>query len=269
VTRSLTDRFDEHRLYMSPPAELYTDRDSTYHAGGATYTEYNYLGNWPVRTVKSLHFEAALRASRDQFGAATVIDMGCADGVFLPSLANHFPHVIGIDRRPDFIAIANDVVSKMGLTNVELICNETLTSADLVERVREWAPSVAFVLETLEHVGEASRLYESKVEFVEELFDLIAPGGRVIASVPVMIGPTFLALRATLWATGRFREPISRRNLWRAALLGRTEDMEAGWQTDDHNGFNHRKLIAALRANGFEVRDRSIGFSQLLVVTRH
>jgi predicted O-methyltransferase YrrM len=263
-----TRRLDARRLYVSPPPELYTDLESAYHAGGSSYTEYNYLGSWPIRMVKTHHFEAALRATQPMFGRRTVIDMGCADGVFLPSLAAHFAQVIGIDRRPEFTDLARDVVEKLHLDNVTVLCNEGRSAAEVADVVRPAEASITFVLETLEHVGEPGRLYESKVEFVDNLFDLMAPGGLVVASVPVMIGPTFALMRGALRATGRFREPIARADFWRATLLWRTEAMEAGWQTDDHNGFNHRKLIASLRAAGMRVHDRSIGFSQLLLVSR-
>ena len=85
---------------------------------------------------------------------------------------------------------------------------------------------VAFLLETLEHVGDPSRFYESKMEFLDGVFGLLQPRGRVVISVPKMVGISFLVQRATLRLLGMHREEIGRRNLFNAVVRRNTDALE-------------------------------------------
>ncbi|MEA1998642.1 MAG: class I SAM-dependent methyltransferase [Euryarchaeota archaeon] len=77
-----------------------------------TYSEYNYLRPGIASQIKRRHFEICLKLMSRWFHKANVIDFGCADGYFLPSLANYFDRVVAIDKNPDFIRVATEVVSK-------------------------------------------------------------------------------------------------------------------------------------------------------------
>jgi len=135
-----------------------------------TYAEYNYLRPGLASFIKSRHFEVALKLTRQYFHRYNVIDFGCADGVFLPSLAKYFGAVCGIDKNQCFINLAQSLVEQLALNNVKLICNQTLS----IEEIRTQISAdpnyqVLFLLETLEHIGQKEALYESKVAFIEEL----------------------------------------------------------------------------------------------------
>jgi len=58
-----------------------------------SYTSHNYLKPWIYSALKIRHFEAALYLTKEYFHKCNVIDFGCADGVFLPSLAKYFNKV--------------------------------------------------------------------------------------------------------------------------------------------------------------------------------
>jgi ubiquinone/menaquinone biosynthesis C-methylase UbiE len=49
------------------------------------------------------------------------LEIGPGEGAFLPQLASHFEHVVGIDISPDMLAKAQDLCSQQVLTNVALL----------------------------------------------------------------------------------------------------------------------------------------------------
>jgi 2-polyprenyl-3-methyl-5-hydroxy-6-metoxy-1,4-benzoquinol methylase len=254
--------------FEAPPAELYRRIERALGPEAPTYASYNYLGAGVGSYVKSLHFDVALKLARPYFGRGKVIDFGCADGIFLPSLSRLFPSVIGIDRDPRFVDVARRVVRELGLANVTLVCNAGRELSDLAHEVGEHESDVVFLLETIEHVGTPGRLYESKLDFLEGLFSFVRRGGLIILSVPNMVGLPFLIQRVALAASGLRREEISARNFAKAVLLRRTDDLERGWTTDAHLGFNHQKLERHLRERFVVVAKRNLVFSLVYSVRR-
>ncbi len=199
-----------------------------------------------IQKLKRRRFEKALAIARPYLGTgAAALDFGCADGVFLPSLAKYFNGVGGVDNEPGFIRAAQSLVNAMPLPNVSLVCNQNMSFETLGERLGQKF-GVAFVLETLEHVGALPALYQSKAEFVEQLFSLLEPGGLIIASVPRMVGVRFLAKHLIQLATHAPTEKFGFGNLMRASFLGDTSRLEPRW-TGAHLGFNHLRLTEALR----------------------
>ncbi len=255
------------RYFEPPSARVFTDGDGEYLPGFATYTSYNYLGGGPVARVKAAHFEAALELTRDLHGSCDAVDFGCADGVLLPSLARLFNRVYAVDVRQSMVAVANQVKDELGLANVEVVCNEDRDFASLAEDTASGDFRVAFLLETLEHIGEAETMWRDKVEFVEGVLGLLAPGGRLVISVPTMVGLPFLAQRAALAAGRMHREPINARDLFNAVVRRNTDALEPRWTSEDHLGFNHRKLERHLRERFRIAEHRNLGFSQVYVVT--
>lgn len=51
------------------------------------------------------------------------------------------------------------------------------------------AHEVVFLLEALEHIGVRERFYESKIEFLQRVAQLVKPGGQIIVSVPARLRP--------------------------------------------------------------------------------
>jgi len=254
------------RYFEPPVARAFREGEHEYRPGHATYTSYNYGGGRLVARVKAAHFEAALRLTREHHGRSGAIDFGCADGVFLPSLARHFPRVYAVDVRPDMVAVAERVCRELGLRGVTVVCNRERDFESLARDTEGGGYRVAFLLETLEHVGERERLYESKAEFLAELLGLLEPGGIVVVSVPVMVGLPFLVQRIVLRALGLHREAIAARDLAKAVLRRDTDGLEPSWTGDAHLGFNHLKLEARLRERFTIVARRNLFFTRLYVV---
>ena len=105
-----------------------------------------------------------------------------------------------------------------------------------------------FLLETLEHIGDKNNLYESKIDFINDLFKLINKDGVIIISVPKMVGFSFLFQRIGFTTLGLDRAPISIKNLIKASLLNDTSELELQWNRGNI-GFNHTKLEKYLKSN--------------------
>ena len=113
--------------YYTPP-ELVKVSGYSYYKDYYSYTHYDYLQPGVASLLRLMHFEYALRLTKEYFHKADVIDFGCADGPFLPSLSKNFNHVAAIDRNSDFLKIASELVNTMQLDNVKLICNSDMAA---------------------------------------------------------------------------------------------------------------------------------------------
>ena len=233
--------------------------------GDSSYATYNYLGGYLSGLIKRRHFEAALRFVDRHDPGPKAVDMGCADGVFLPSLDRRFDHVRGIDIRPQFIAVAQHLIDRMHLANTTVACTQDLDRAGVLG-VAGGDNDVVFLLETLEHIGNRADFYGSKIEFLEMAADMVRPGGRIVVSVPNMVGISLLVQHVGLRVTRRYVEPISVSELARGVVLRDVASMEKRWNNDDHLGFNHRLLERRFGEIGrVEVR-RNLGFSVFYVI---
>lgn len=233
--------------FVRPPHVALEDFSYIPEKGIKTYSEYNYLKPGLASFLRARHFEYSLRLTKEYFHRCNVIDFGCADGPFLPSLARYFHHVVGIDTEPKLVELASKLVNLSGLTNTKLICNRDLTMQDLKLKLGKRKHHILFLLETLEHLGDKSDPWNSKVRFMKELFTLIDKTGIIIVSVPNMVGIPFLLQRFGLFFLNVERETISKTHLFKASLLGRTTDLEQQWEgwhigRIGHLGFNHHKL---------------------------
>lgn len=256
------------RLFVLPDrAPCFTTGEDYAGTGAPSYSAYNYFTGAAAR-AKRRHFEIALRVARPHFGG-TAIDYGCADGIFLPSLARYFRSVWAVDRHLPSIQSAQRVVEHYGLENVAVTCNEDGGLPSLPASL-EGGADVLFLLETLEHVGVRERMWESRADFLAELFLLLGPSGQIVVSVPNMIGPAFLVQRAALRTLGLERERrLSRGELWRAVLRADTTALEERWKAPHgHLGFNHRRLEEALSRRFAVVRRRHLFFQVIYVLER-
>ena len=255
------------RYFIKPASDVSWSVESNYCQQYKTYAEYNYLKPGISSYIKGLHFEMALRLTKEYFHNSNVIDFGCADGVFIPSLSQHFDHVCAIDRNPSFVKTASALVRTLGLCNVELVCNDGLTIKDVKSRLSGRNYHVLYLLETLEHVGDKDSQYESKIRFLEEIASLIDKEGIIVISVPKMVGVSFLIQRTGLALTGSVREPISWSNLLRASFTKNTTDLEDRWN-GGHLGFDHRKIESRIKNKFHLLKKRDIMFQVLYVIKK-
>ena len=253
--------------FLAPPLEVYQRMGGEYLPGYASYATYNYGEGGLVARIKRAHFDAALELTEHVAGATGAIDFGCADGVFLPSLARRFSPVVAIDDDADMVASAQAVVATLDLP-VEVLCNAGLSLEEVARRLDTERYGVVFLLETLEHIGSPEAMVASRIDFLDRLFSLAAPGATIVVSVPTMVGPPFAVQRAVLALTGAAREPISAAALARAVVLHDVSSLEPAWSRTRHLGFNHRPLERAMRASFTEVRKRDLIFSKVYALRR-
>ena len=233
-----------------------------------SYSDANYLQPGMASRLRIRHFEEALKMASERFHNANVIDFGCADGPLLPSLAKYFNHVIGIDKNPTFIQISSKVVEAMHLENVELIYSDNLMLEDVRSKMGGGKYQILFLLETLEHVGNKSALWESRVNFIRELFSLLDEEGIIIISVPIMIGISFLLQRlGFLLLNVKNQENLSLSDYLKASLLNDTTKLENRWQ-GGHLGFNHKKLEFHLKKNFRVLEKKNITFQVMYKLAR-
>ncbi len=244
ATRTLRAR---DSFFVRPPSDAYDVLDGRdYFKGFKTYSQYNFLRPGFIPWLKTRRFELALRLAHDKFGQGNAIDFGCADGILLPSLARRFGHVVGIDISSTFIAQAQALVNHLGLENVALICNQGMGIEQIRDALAGREYGAMFLLETLEHMGERDRPYESRIAVVHDLLSLLADGGIIVLSVPRMVGWPFFARHVIQRVLGMHYEPVTFRQLWRASVLRSTDELEPLW-TRYHIGFNELKLDEHLR----------------------
>lgn len=244
-----------------------TGYSTCYKEKNITYTEYNYLRPGLSSLIKIVHFEMALRLTRQYFYGHNVIDFGCADGAFLPSLSKYFCKVMAIDHDISFIKKASDLAKEHGLGNVDLLCNFGMGMDSLRQKISGKNYRIVFLLETLEHIGDKGSMYQQKIALLRDLSDMISEDGFIVISVPKMVGPCFLLQRIGLKTLGLYTENISLKNLLKASFLYDTGDLEKQW-SNGHLGFNHRKLEKCMRNEFDIIKKRDLVFQMVYVIKR-
>jgi len=233
--------------------------------GDKTYSNRFYLKPGIASKLRARHFEICLKLTSSYFNKSNVIDFGCADGCFIPSLSSYFNHVVGIDAYPPFADIAKILVKKMDLKDANIICNKDM-KIDEVKSMLDREYNIAFCLEVLEHVGNKKNPYKGKIKLIKDISSLITDDGKIIISVPKMVGLSFLAQRFGLYIFNQWTEPISFKNLIKAGIFKDTEDLEKRWD-HLHLGFNHEKLEKMI-SNDFNIIKKVNDFFQVVYVVK-
>jgi 2-polyprenyl-3-methyl-5-hydroxy-6-metoxy-1,4-benzoquinol methylase len=97
---------------------IHSPREAVVKAGlGSSYALNNYYNGGLIADLKTNRFEKALRLGVDHFGDK-VIDMGCADGMLLPSLSKHFEEVVAIDYSDEFVTSSKRLTKSLKLNNI-------------------------------------------------------------------------------------------------------------------------------------------------------
>lgn len=254
------------RKYFVQPPKVGLDNYEYFLDGYKSYSDYNYLKPGLSSYLKTEHFNKVLKLTKD-YKNYNVIDFGCADGPFLPSLSKYFNSVLGIDNDPIRIKIASKLVDELEIQNVKLTCNEDIDMETLKSTLKD-NYQILYLLETLEHVGDKNRLYESKIDFINSLFSLIDENGIIVISVPKMVGITFLLQRFGLSLLRLYKHPLSKKNLIKASFLNDTTDLEKEWD-GGHLGFNHKKLEKHLKTNFKVIKKVNLLFQVVYLIQRH
>lgn len=206
----------------------------------------------PNRVVSWSHasrFRLAAELAR-ACGGTRLLDYGCGDGTFLALMRGVFATAVGadVDERQ-----LDDCRARFeGTPGVEFLHTGSLSGGG-----HAGTYDAVTCMEVLEHCPEPERL-----RVLDALCRLAAPGGRIIISVPVEIGPAlfgkqlFRALAA--WrgqGDYQYRETYTPRELL-AAVLGRPNLARARYRVVKdgrpfeycgHKGFDWRVLESEIR----------------------
>jgi 2-polyprenyl-3-methyl-5-hydroxy-6-metoxy-1,4-benzoquinol methylase len=255
------------KLFIAPPI---VRKEGFDFLGYHSYSEYNYLQKSFISGIKRRHFEIALDLTSDYFFKTDVIDFGCADGIFLPSLSHYFSSVLGIEREKEFVFLAQEIIKDLALKNVKIINNENVSIQELKTESLKKDYKIIFLLEVLEHVGRNYQsMYEDKITLLKEISSLVNNEGMIIVSVPKMIGLSFLIQHIGLTVLNMKRAKYSFKELMSSAFLGDTSGVEKYWVPYvTHQGFNHKKLEKYLNQDFFIVKKRDDFFQVVYVIKK-
>ncbi len=179
----------------------------------------------------------------------TVLDYGTGDGLLLSHLARAYPEAacIGYEPVAEMSAQARSLLARTG------------TAASLLEQ-REQLRGILCqrlcCMEVMEHLDEAP-MAQAFADFRE----LLAPGGRLLISVPVEIGVSALAKNLVRWANRQTQEGTNLGTVL-AATLGLTARIRRHSRDgyiDSHLGFDYRQLRRRLQREGFVIEQERFG----------
>ncbi len=268
---SLTQSHGERRprpRFVVPETGAFFDSRESYRGEFRTYSHFNYLRPGLIARLKRRRFDIALRLANTNLGRGAALDFGCANGVFLPSLAQACPLAVGIDRETGAIATAQTVVTDLDLRNVSVLCSAQYPDGIPPAAALRGAPfRTIFLLETLEHVGEPGNLVPVQCAFVRKLFALLDPDGQMVVSVPRMVGLGFLVKHVARQMLRLPGNAIAWREALRAGFLFDTTALARHW-AGGHEGFNDLALERAL-GREFTLRRRVTMFSRFWVLTNN
>jgi SAM-dependent methyltransferase len=188
----------------------------------------------------SRRFEMAVSLARE-FKNERVLDYGCGDGTFLAmTLMTDAAPVLAVGAE-----LSADMVSEcrrryLGEPRLQFVAVDELVRAEHAQRY-----DAVFCMEVFEHVVN----WDPELERIERL---LAPGGKLVVSVPVEIGLPLLLKQAARRVAGWRKighypgtSPYSFRELAASLFAGSTQHIErpvfsytGGSPFHDHKGFN-------------------------------
>ena len=177
-----------------------------------------------------------------------ILDLGCADGPFLPTLNLYGKRVIGLDLLFEWLLRAKDLINykKYQLRRVILLNAEghylpfKNNSIDLI-----------YCLETFEHIPNS-------IDLINEVYRILKKNGTLIYSLPIEIGFS-LIIRQLTGKLAKFpRETYTLRELIRNGLLKKPSERINNPTT--HKNFDWR-IFHSLVIKRFKLVD--IKFSPL------
>lgn len=186
------------------------------------------------KTVKGPNYAARLDRAVQWLGEdASILDAGCASGHITLDLARRVRKVHGIDISPKLIALANQRLEESGPDN----CTFSTLSIDDAEL--EPGSFDAVTAYSLLH------LVPDVPATVNRFYDLIRPGGRVIAEVPTKteIGLPLRMLIKLMQAVGKAPNVrVYSQQAYRSMFE------KAGFTVDDFEVYNPKSMSRSLLA---------------------
>ena len=184
----------------------------------------------------------------EPYAGSSLLDYGCGDGSFLAMVAERFPVAVGAD----IDAKQNEDCARRlaGLTNLSFA-----HTSEIARGAHDGRYGVVTCMETLEHVSETAL-----PGVLNDLRRAMAPGGTLIISVPIEIGPTLplkqIARRIAGWrrlGDYQWMEHYSLSEMTRMAFATHNTRIARPEYSGDHGsyhlhkGFNWRALRQRLR----------------------
>jgi len=191
------------------------------------------------------------------FAGRRLLDYGCGDGTFLALVQDLFPAALGVDVAADQIA---DCARRFaGAPDIAFLSTDRLIDPEHRNR-----HEIVVCMEVLEHCPD-----DIQVTVLDQMFGATAPGGTVVISVPIEIGPPLLAKQSAraLVALGGLSEYATRERYQPAELVRMLfagpetaiprEEYQGnlGSRFTGHKGFNWRRLQRTIERR-FDVKRR-------------
>ncbi len=201
--------------------------------------EYSGRNYYTKSRIVNLAHHAPLRVVFDlirdrRYGS--ILDIGCADGIFLPSLAQLCDELQGADLREERVrAIDRSEMPHLHVSAQDV--QDTSFESGYFDLV--------VCLETLEHVPDPHR-------GIAEIARVLKPGSRGVISVPIEIGLPAL-VKDVLRRLARYPKKSlnSFGNLMRAVV--KRPNTEHHVKTLSHQGFDYRMVLGGLAPHGLRV----------------
>ncbi len=208
--------------------------------------------SWLIAWSHRRRFATGLRlAGRRGLGGRRVLDYGCGDGTFLALLMEQPgppAAAVGAELSPHIVADCRARFGTRPGLSFALI-------SDLPGPAHRGRYDAVFCMEVLEHVVKLDAI-------LDDLVALLKPGGQLLISVPVEIGPPVvlkqMVRRVAGWrGIGDYpgTSPYTWGELAAAVLAGSRQHITRPVHRDsddhpfhDHKGFNWRALRVALAA---------------------
>ena len=244
---------------MHPAPSTQHQAPNTQHplASGDYARKQIYCPNRVVAWSHGSRFKLAARLAEPSRNGR-LVDYGCGDGTFIALTHGMFSRAVGTD-----VDAAQLAECRRRLGSLDRV--DFVRTAALASREHDAQYDLVTCMEVLEHCPDAERR-----RVAGELSRLCAPGGRIIVSVPIEIGPALAGkqfFRAIAAWRGHgdyhYRETYTAGELL-AAVLGRRTLVRPEYRVDTpfgearycgHKGFDWRVLEAELRAR-FQVERR-------------
>ena len=209
-------------------------------------------------------FETGLRLARQYAGGARVLDYGCGDGTFLAMLTGDESSSQTIPAEAVGVEITRALVEDCRRRHGARESLRFVLAGELDAKEHAGGYGLVVCMEVLEHVVGPEAL-------VEKLARLVAPGGRLLVSVPVETGLPLVAKQAWRRVAGwrgigdyPGTESYTLREMLRSVLAGRRQHIARrahrtpdGAEFHDHKGFNWMRLRDLL-SERFDV-ERTLG----------